>query len=85
MRTTLDLPGELLRQAKIAAVERGTTLRELVGQALARELGLSTKKIGRHVKFPIFTSNSPGALDLSESDLAKLERDEDQRRHGFSH
>jgi hypothetical protein len=38
MRTTLDLPDELLRRAKICAVERGMTLRELVSVALDREL-----------------------------------------------
>jgi hypothetical protein len=29
MRTTLDIPDDLLERAKIAAVERGATLREL--------------------------------------------------------
>ncbi len=38
MRTTLDLPDELLKRAKIEAVERGTSLRDLVGAALEREL-----------------------------------------------
>lgn len=38
MRTTLDLPDDLLAQAKIAAVERGCTLRALFAQALEREL-----------------------------------------------
>lgn len=38
MRTTLDLPDDLLRKAKIAAVERGCTLRALFAQALEREL-----------------------------------------------
>jgi hypothetical protein len=38
MRTTLDLPDELLKRAKIEAVERGTTLRDLMGAALEREL-----------------------------------------------
>jgi hypothetical protein len=38
MRTTLDLPDELLKRAKIAAVERGVTLRELVESALANDL-----------------------------------------------
>lgn len=38
MRTTLDLPDELLRKAKIAAIERGCTLRALFARALEREL-----------------------------------------------
>jgi len=38
MRTTLDLPDEMLRKAKIAAVERRSTLRQLVIEALRREM-----------------------------------------------
>jgi hypothetical protein len=38
MRTTLDLPDDLLRRAKIVAVERGCTLRALFTHALEREL-----------------------------------------------
>jgi hypothetical protein len=38
MRTTLDLPDDLLRQAKIVAVERGCTLRALFTRALEQEL-----------------------------------------------
>lgn len=38
MRTTFDLPDDLLRRAKIAAVRRGSTLRDLVAEALKRLL-----------------------------------------------
>lgn len=38
MRTTLDLPDDILRRAKIEAVERGATLRQLVIDALQREI-----------------------------------------------
>ncbi len=38
MRTTLDLPDEVLRKAKIAAVERGFSLRQLVINALIHEI-----------------------------------------------
>jgi hypothetical protein len=38
MRTTLDLPDDILRKAKIAAVERGSSLRQLVIGALRREM-----------------------------------------------
>jgi hypothetical protein len=38
MRTTLDLPDDILRRAKIAAVERGSSLRQLVTDALRREI-----------------------------------------------
>jgi len=38
MRTTLDLPYDLLRRANRVAAKRGCTLRELVTQALEGEL-----------------------------------------------
>lgn len=38
MRTTLDLPDELLRRAKIVAIERRCTSRALFTQALEHEL-----------------------------------------------
>jgi hypothetical protein len=42
MRTTFDLPDDLLRQAKIVAVQRHTTLRELVTAGLRHELARGT-------------------------------------------
>jgi hypothetical protein len=85
MRTTVDLPDDLLKRAKIAAVRRGTSLRELVGTALEREL--SEPEHGakpRRVRFPIFQSTSPGALRLTNARIAALESAEDVRRHGRS-
>jgi metal-responsive CopG/Arc/MetJ family transcriptional regulator len=38
MRTTVDLPGDLLKRVKIAAVKRGSTLRDLVAEALRQLL-----------------------------------------------
>ena len=41
MRTTIDLPDELVRQAKILAVQRGSTLRDLVAAGLRHEIMVS--------------------------------------------
>ncbi len=85
MRTTLDLPDDLLRRAKIAAVERGTTLRDLVGQALTRELGLNSgeRTRSRRASFPVFDSTAPGTMKLTAKDLSRIEAEEDERRHGL--
>jgi len=84
VRTTLDLPELLLKRAKIEAVQRGTTLRELVGQALERELSapVNSRAARRRGRFPIFGSNAPGSLRLTNARIAKLEDEEDARRHG---
>ena len=86
MRTTLDLPDELMKRAKIEAVERGTTLRNLMGAALERELRQPARSeretVRKRVQFPIFDSNAPGTLRLTSAGIAKLEGAEDARRHG---
>ncbi|MDK3161904.1 hypothetical protein QPK87_35940 [Kamptonema cortianum] len=38
MRTTLDIPDTLYKQAKIRAVEMGTTLKDILLRGLEREL-----------------------------------------------
>lgn len=47
MRTTLDLPDDLLQQAKIAAVKRRSTLRDLVASGLRRELAANDPRQAR--------------------------------------
>lgn len=43
MKTTIDLPDALLRQAKILAARRGTTLKAMLSHALEREISGSDK------------------------------------------
>ncbi len=85
MRTTLDLPDEVLKRAKIAAVERGVTLRELIGSALVRDLaaGPPPEPASRRVRFPLFSSQQPGSLALTNADLARAEADEDRSKLGL--
>lgn len=39
MRTSVDLPDQLMKQAKLEAIERGVSFKDLVIVALERELG----------------------------------------------
>lgn len=48
MKTTVDLPENLVRSAKRAAIERRTTLRQLVQQGLQRELADPSPAQGVH-------------------------------------
>jgi hypothetical protein len=54
MRTTLELPDDLLKRAKIAAVRRRATLRDLVAEALRAFLAdQTTPERKRMVRAPI--------------------------------
>ena len=53
MRTTLELPDDILRRAKIEAVHRGSTLRQLVIDALQREMAGTERPRKRLSKPPI--------------------------------
>lgn len=52
MRTTLDLPDDILRRAKIAAVERGSSLRQLVTDALRHEIEGTSPNVRRRMTSP---------------------------------
>lgn len=79
MRTTLDLPEELLRQAKIAAVQRGSTLRDLVAAALRRELVMTDKNETERPPFPaIHLAEDAPLLKMSVQDIkAVIARDDE--------
>lgn len=47
MKTTIDLPEELLQQARMVAARRGTTLRQLVQAGLAWVLKSDPEPAGR--------------------------------------
>jgi len=84
VRTSIDLPDELLREAKIAAVNRGVTLRELVTNALDHELH-GTPALSQPLKrldFPLIRSGVPGSLRITAEDIPRLEEEDDLRAMG---
>lgn len=72
MRTTLDLPDEILRRAKITAVERGSSLRQLVIDALKHELEQASRSSRRRL-------TSPPVKLAADSPLRTLTPDEIKR------
>ena len=87
MRTTLDLPDDLLRRAKIAAVHRGSTLRDLVASGLRRELAANAAGAREKPALPAIAlpadapilRMTPAALKRA---LAALESADDARLPG---
>ncbi|MDB5971079.1 MAG: hypothetical protein JWQ90_3529 [Hydrocarboniphaga sp.] len=74
MRTTLDIEDRLLREAKSAAAQQGTTLTAIIEQALRRLLeGAGGKPSGKKIgKLPPLPLAKPGKGQLI--DLASNER-----------
>lgn len=68
MRTTIRLDDELLRDAKRAALERGTTLTAVIEDALRRALAPGAVAPVEDVEIPTFRGNGlqPG-VDLDDT------------------
>jgi len=71
MRTTLDLPDDILRRAKIAAVERGSSLRQLVTDALRHEIEGGTTGVHRRMTRPPITLSADAPLRTLSPDTVK--------------
>ena len=61
MRTTINLPDDLILQAKKAALDTGTTLTEIIANALREALVKRRSKKARR-EFKVITSGSGGLL-----------------------
>jgi hypothetical protein len=78
MRSTFDLPDDLLKRAKIAAVKRGSTLRDLVAEALRRLLAeQSAPERKRMTEAPVRLPPGHTIPIRSNSEIAKLFEQED--------
>lgn len=54
MRTTVDIPDDLLRRAKVRAAERGIKLKDVFTAGLEKELSIDEPKTkGRHRPIPV--------------------------------
>lgn len=83
MRTTVDLPPELLRAAKAEAAARGETLKDFLQRAVTHELG-NVAAVSRraHVQLPLVGSARPGASDITNSEIEAIFAAEDAELHG---
>jgi hypothetical protein len=71
MKTTVDLPDELLIRAKKRAAETRTPLRLLIERGLRRELASSSahkraRRIPRKIKWVVAAGGLPPGLDVSD-------------------
>jgi hypothetical protein len=79
MRTTVELPSDLMRQAKAHAAARGESLKALLTRAVTSELGKSrhSRAPATNVRLPLFgKAGKPIAVSKQDSDRA-LANDDD--------
>ena len=79
MRTTLDLPDDILRRAKIEAVERGSTLRQLVIDALQREMAGAGRPRKRLMRPPVRLAADAPLRKLSPDAVKRLDSEASSR------
>jgi hypothetical protein len=68
MKTTLNLDEELLREAKKRAAERGTTLRQVVEDALRDALAEPDAHEPYAFDFPVVDGGGPPLVDVADRD-----------------
>jgi len=73
MRTTIDIPDALFRKTKATAALRGSTMKDLIVEALEREVHPEKDKSkSRRVKLPVMMWKGQKKLDLSDFDFDDL-------------
>ncbi len=82
MRTTVDLPPALMRAAKMAAADRGISLKELFIKALSQEVGQAGVPAGGRVRLPLVGSSSGPRVDITYHDIEAAFDAEDAHRYG---
>lgn len=73
MRTTIEIPDPLLRQAKIAAVEQGTTLKDLITRGLEMVLRSSETSGHRLTGPPVKLSPDSPLRRLAPEEIARID------------
>jgi len=73
MRTTVDVPSDLLRRAKALAAARGESLKALFTRAVAAEVGAASDGLSpprQRVALPLFGDPSQPKVSLTSEDIA---------------
>jgi hypothetical protein len=73
MRTTVELPPDLMKQAKARAAARGESLKALLTRALASELGHARhpREKGSRIALPLFGDPKGKPVSISAEDIAR--------------
>ncbi len=64
MKTTLDLPDELIREMKLRAVMQGRTLRDLAAEFIRQGLGMATPRLTEALPLDSMVQIGAGGLPV---------------------
>ena len=84
MKTTVDLPAELVRAIKIRAIEENRKLKEMIAELLRRGLAgapVEPSAVGRRVTLPLVQTAHPAKPDeeMTPERVAAVLADEDSK------
>ena len=82
MKTTLELPDDLMRAIKIRAVNEDRKLKDVVAELLRRGLAAEearARKVGHRVRLPLITGGHPAAPgeELTADRIAEILAEQD--------
>lgn len=77
MRTSIDLPEALFRKAKLEAIHRNITLKELITNALQKEIGAESARRRTLTTPPVVLADTGKIQAISNAEAAALFEDED--------
>ena len=87
MKTTLDIPDDLLADATTFAAREGRALNDMVVEGLRRVVGTvpaRAREPHRRVRLPIVECGAPGTLNIPDDAASRLDAMEDAARHATS-
>jgi hypothetical protein len=83
MRTTIELPSDLMQAAKVRAAQRGESLKDLFTRAIAHEVGgTGRSRPGGQVSFPLIGRDSEPRVEVTSEDIAAALDAEDVEKYG---
>ncbi|HEY2577432.1 MAG TPA: hypothetical protein VGI74_14090 [Streptosporangiaceae bacterium] len=83
MRTTIDLPSDLMHAAKVRAAQRGESLKDLFTRAIVHEVHEPgrARPAGR-LSFPLIGQDAEPGVEVTNADIEAALTAEDMERYG---
>jgi len=82
MRTTIDLPSDLMHAAKVKAAQHGETLKDLFTRAIAHEVrGVSRGRSAGRLNFPLIGRAGGPKVEVTNADIDAVFEAEDIERY----